>query len=57
MTSHQTIYLEPVCPDCSASDWSRAWCEDPQEACVRCGKEWVAYDLRRALLPPAEEGE
>lgn len=55
---YNTIYLEPTCHDCigemNRSDHGRLWCEDPQEPCDVCGKEWIAF--RRSPPPPSSEG-
>lgn len=40
---HETIYLEPVCPDCGPTnpDEGRIWCQDDVwgRNCGGCGKE------------------
>ena len=43
-TGEVTIYLEPTCGDCAGkSDTGRMWCEDAQEPCEACGKDWEKY--------------
>jgi hypothetical protein len=46
-----TIWLQPWCADCArfdGSDTGRTWCDDKQEPCTECGRDWVAYALSDA---------
>ena len=46
-SEHDAIYLEPECQDCIGEyrrEEGRLWCQDPQEPCEKCGKEWVRFE-------------
>jgi hypothetical protein len=49
---HGVIYLQPACMDCilliNGTSEGRLWCQNPQEPCEECGKEWSKYHLQPA---------
>lgn len=58
---HETIWLQPSCGECAKdierTSEGRLWCQDPQEPCEQCGKEWVKFALVQQPSRKARYGQ
>ena len=58
MREHKIIWLQPWCDECEENcDPGREWCQDKQDPCDVCGREWVKYDLAEQEVTDVEGKE
>jgi len=54
---YDAIYLQPACGKCIRNllrySEGRLWCQDPQDPCEDCGKEWVKYAVAKQPIEAA----